>query len=482
MRISKSFLKTSAIYTIAGALPMASAVVLLPFYIKHLPTSVYGALVLYLAVSAAVQVVVMYSFDSSLYIHYHDFKNDKAKLSAFVSSAFIFMLGIGCVVTLVSLPLGDWLFRIIFKDPKISFYPFGIMAVAVGIFQGIFKVYSNLTQSRERPELFFWSNLLLFSLIAVFTIVGLLLFPNTLNGPMGGRVAAGLIATGWVLFRVFREFGVHFDFALLKSTFGYNRYTFIYQLLLWVVNYIDRFILAFYQSLAISGVYDFAVKCLVITELILNGLHSSFYPKVVGAVMAQEKKESTIEINRYYHGLTIVIIVLVCFSILLLPPLVGLLNDTKGYHEAAQYFPYLAVLYLIRPMRLYFGFPYGILKYTKPLPVIYVVISVVKIGAILLTAAYYGIYGVVLSTLASLVIETILLKVIIREKFTFKYSFAKMVGVPAVIAVLVLILEPLVPQTYNLQLHLGYVVVVAGLLVWVYRNELKTLDFKKMLR
>ena len=167
---------------------MASAIILLPFYIGYLPTSVYGALSLYLAFSLFVQILVTYSFDSSLYIHYHEYKVDSAKLASFVSSAFIFMLMISAGLGLMLVALGDFMFELIFDDPRISFFPFGLMSIATGIFQGLFKVYSNLLQSRERPVLFLRSNLLLFSLIAGFTIAGLYIFPGTLTGPIGGRL------------------------------------------------------------------------------------------------------------------------------------------------------------------------------------------------------------------------------------------------------------------------------------------------------
>ena len=78
---------------------MASALILLPFYIQYLSTEVYGALQIYLAFSLLVQILVTFSFDTSVYIHYHEFKNDPKKLSVFISSAFVFMLLIGAVIS-----------------------------------------------------------------------------------------------------------------------------------------------------------------------------------------------------------------------------------------------------------------------------------------------------------------------------------------------------------------------------------------------
>ncbi len=148
---------------------MASALILLPFYIHHLSTEVYGALAIYLSFSLLVQILVTYSFDTSIYIHYHEFKADPKKLSTFVSSAFIFMLIIGAGIAIFFTGLGDLIFRLVLPERNISFYPYGLASVGAGAFQALFKVHSSLLQSREKPETFFWSNVLSFTMIASFT-------------------------------------------------------------------------------------------------------------------------------------------------------------------------------------------------------------------------------------------------------------------------------------------------------------------------
>lgn len=458
---------------------MASAILLLPFYVQYLPTSVYGALSLYLAFSLFVQIVVAYSFDSSTYIHYHEFKHDFKKLSSFLSSAFVFMLLIAACVGLGLILLGDLMFDLIFDDPKISFFPFGLMAVGTGIFQALFKVYSNILQSRERPLLFLRSNLLLFALIAALTISGLHFFPGTLIGPIGGRLLAGLVVAVWSLYRIFNEFGVHFNFPLLRSTFGYSHYTFIHQIEQWVINYFDRFLIL---SLSISavGIYDFAIKCLIVIEFITASLHNSFYPKVVSTITAQASKSSTPELNRYYYGLTAIIMISVSVAIFSLPFLIYFLESKQGYLEAVQYFPYIAIIYLVKSVRFYFAVPYGILKYTKPLPIISFIISVLKIVLMGVLIRQFEIYGVVAATLITSIIEIFILRRGLKERFNFQYNSFKLLIAPALLVMAVLLLEPWLGN-FTWQLHLFYLLMTAGFLLWVYRNELKLLNFSKIL-
>lgn len=464
------------IYTLAGTLPMASALILLPFYIHHLSTEVYGALTVYMAFTLFIQIAAAFSFDSSVYIHYHEFKNDKRKLSVFISSAFVFMILIGLGVSVVLALTGDLIFETVLQQENVSFYPYGLASVGSGVLQALFKVHSSLLQSREKPETFFWSNVLSFGLIASFTLIGLELFPNSLMGPIVGRFAAAVITAAWVLFRIFKEFGFHYDFGWLRTSFSFNTYTYIYQLLQWTINHFDRILMLLMLSLSEVGIYAFAIQCLIALELLMNSLHSSFYPQVVSNIMGQKEKHSTPEVNRYYHGLTAVIMLCACIGIFTLPWIIETFVYKKAYQQTIPYLPYLAAIYFFRTMRLYFTAPYGILKYTKPLPVIYFIVAAVKIVLMLLLMPSMKIYGVIVASLVSAVLELLMLRFAIGDKFTFQYNFFKVVGLPMLLFAAIITLEPLLADTAPYLLHLFYLLFTATLLWWAYRNEIQLLN------
>jgi O-antigen/teichoic acid export membrane protein len=455
---------------------MASAIILLPFYLHHLSTEVYGAFQLYLAFSLLIQILVTFSFDSSIYIHFHEFKSDQEKLSTFISSAFIFMLLIGLGVMAAFMGFGDLIFSFVLPHQNISFYPYGVASVGAGVFQALFKVHSSLLQSREKPEIFFWSNVLSFSMIASFTIIGLQLFPNSLMGPIVGRFVASLVAGAWASVRIFREFGLRYDFTWLKSSFSFNAYTFIYQILQWIINYFDRIVMLAVLTLADIGVYAFATQCLIILELIMNSLHSTFYPKVVSSIMAQNHKHSSPEVTRYYHGLTGVMMLGICGAILFLPWVIETFVHRDSYRETVPYLPYLAGIYFFRTMRLFFTSPYSILKYTKPLPVIYMVVAGLKIALMLVLMSYLGIYGVIIASLISALLEIVLLYGNIKTKFVFQFNVFKIIGAPLILFFLIMLLEPTLGKGNPYGVHLFYLLSCAGLLWWAYRNEIRLIN------
>jgi O-antigen/teichoic acid export membrane protein len=289
------------------------------------------------------------------------------------------------IATALALSLtGSLIFKLVFTERDISFYPYGLASVGSGVFQALFRVHSTLLQSREKPETFFWSNVLSFSLVAICIIIGFQLYPNSLAGPIIGRLVASIIPAVWALSRIFREFGFHWDFGWLTSSLGFNTYNFIYQLQQWVINQFDRVLMIFFLTLSEVGVYDFALKCLVPVELLMNSLHSSFYPKVVSAVMEQTKKGSTPAINRYYHGLTAVVMLLICGSILTLPWAINLFVKRAIIMKRSVTYLTSVSYTFFETQGSFFTVPYGILKYTKPLPVIYMIVSGLKIALIFL--------------------------------------------------------------------------------------------------
>jgi O-antigen/teichoic acid export membrane protein len=480
--ISKTFIKSSIIYTVAGTLPMASAVILLPFYIHYLSTEAFGAFSILLALSLLVQIIATFSFDTSVYVHFHEYKNDPKKLSAFISSAFLFIAVAGAGIAVVLILTGDLIAGLVSGHGTLSFYPYGLISVFTGIFQAFFKVYNSLLQTQQKPTLFFRSNLLSFSLIAGGTVAGLYLEPNSLIGPMGARLISAVVCGGWSFFRVAREFGIRLDYALLRSSFSFNFYSFIYQLQQWLMNYFDRILLSFFLPLSDVGVYGFLTSCLVVIEFILNGLYNSFSPKIVGMVIDQKEKGSTTELNRYYNGLTAVSMMLVSGSILTFPLLIEAFVTKPSYQQAIVFIPYAILIYLFKPMRLYLSIPYGILKYTKSLPVIYMVVAALKIMLLALVISHFNIYGVIFTSLLTFWLEMLLLYNNGKKRFKFTFNTYKLLLAPVVLMAIILVAEPVAGIHFPLYTHFVYVAVCLIMLTWIFRNEVRQVIPWKMLK
>lgn len=465
---------------------MASAIILLPFYIKYLPTESYGAFAICLSFSALIQILTTYSFDSALYIYFHELKNDRVKLSQVVSSSFNFMVLLGLALVVISFVLGNLVFSLFASKSSLSFFPYGFVSVGIGISQALFKVHGNLLQTREKPTPFLWSNLVVFTIIAATTIVGLTLFPNSLVGPLTGRLLAFGLAACWALLRIYREFGFHLSSPWIYTSAGFNAYTFVYQLQQWVINYFDRFIILFFMpttALASVGIYDFAVKCLVPIELLLNGLNASIFPKVIQLIGKQsEVKTSSPEINRYFYGQISVIMLISTAAVLILPLGMSFFQLKGGYLSALQYIPYLAPLFILRSIRLYFVLPLNTLKRSRQLTQTSFLVSVVKILAMYFLISQFGLMGIMGAAGIAYGIELVLLWLTLKPYYVIKANAFKLLIAPITLMTVSLVGEIITPQSLSDWLHASLFLISVAFLMIAYRNELpllKTIKLKK---
>lgn len=422
---------------------MGSALVLLPFYVQYLSGEKYGALAIVYATSMLVQLITGFSFDSSLYVHYHEWKSEPARLRALVRTAFMVVICLGGVLVLLSAAAGPYLMQAFLPQSSISFYPYGLMAVATGALQAVFKLHTTFLQIREKAETYFWSNTLFFTITTVGTVVGLYLFPDSLTGPVGARLAGALLLAGWSLARIMREFGVPDFQSLAVLPWGYNLNTFWYQVANWMVNYLDRFlILAFLPASGMGsvGVYEFAIKCMIPLELLLNGLGASLSPRVVRLLSEQTgSKGSTPEVNRYFYGLLVVMMMAIGIMLAVLPPAFNLLVHKEGYYQALDYVPFIAVLFLFRSWRLFFVIPLSALKRTGRLAIVTLLVAAVKAAGIAVLLPAYNLFGVIVAALMAGAAELLLLWALLRPYFKLQFNAVKLLVAPLVFGVAVVL-------------------------------------------
>jgi O-antigen/teichoic acid export membrane protein len=260
---------------------------------------------------------------------------------------------------------------------------------------------------------------------------------------VGARLAGALLLAGWSLARIMREFGVPDFQSLAVLPWGYNLNTFWYQVANWMVNYLDRFlILAFLPASGMGsvGVYEFAIKCMIPLELLLNGLGASLSPRVVRLLSEQTgSKGSTPEVNRYFYGLLVVMMMAIGIMLAVLPPAFNLLVHKEGYYQALDYVPFIAVLFLFRSWRLFFVIPLSALKRTGRLAIVTLLVAAVKAAGIAVLLPAYNLYGVIVAALMAGAAELLLLWALLRPYFKLQFNAVKLLVAPLVFGVAVVL-------------------------------------------
>jgi len=94
----------------------------------------------------------------------------------------------------------------------------------------------------------------------------------------------------------------------------------------------------------------------------------------------------------------------------------------------------------------------------------------------------FGIYGAIAATLIAAGGEVVLLWLWMKSTFLYFFNPLKLIVGPLLVMATVLACEPWLRIAPVWPLHIGYVVLTALLLLWLYRKEIILLDIRKLLR
>jgi len=474
--ISKNFFKSSLIYSVIGALPVASGIILIPFFIKFLSPTDFGVNALYLTIVYFVQVISTYGLDSYIGISYFDYKNDRQKLKEHVGTILVSLIVIGTFIIAIMSVCGNQIFSLIFHDNFISFYPFGLMSVATGVFNGFLKTYSGLLINQQRPVRFFWVNIVNFSLVIGVSILFLNLYPKTLFGPMWGRLFPAAFSFFVVSYYMISEFGIGFKKEFIKGIVSFCTPMVVYAIFVWIISYIDRFIIEhFMVDPKYVGIFDVAVKLTMLIDFLQIGLANTIHPKVYNTWKDHNLKKSTPEVNRYYNGFTAITILIIPVFLIVVPLMVPLIVHKEIYYQC---FPYLALLCLgfaTRPMYYMLLAPIFYFKKTKVLPKIFFFAAIFQIALSFFLVKQFGLIGAVWANFLIKPIQIIIVYFESRKIFHFKFNFVKQLYFPLFYIILVIVCEQVI-RIFNVNQYIIYTgesLIIFTIAYYLYRNEIK---------
>lgn len=480
--ISKGFVKSSLIYTVVGSLPLIAGVILLPFYANLLSITDFGILALYISFTFLVQTLVNWGLDTFIGIHYFDYKDNPAQLKAYLGTVAVALLVFGAVAVLVMAILGKLLFENLFSDGSMVFYPFGFMSVLTAVFNSFFKTYSNLLITRQKPEEFFWIHILNFILTLAISIIGLYMFPNSLIGPMYGRLLSALLMFFVTFLLYYREFGLAYHSEHFREMIRFSSPLMIYYTVLWVASYIDRYIINFYLDPKDVGVFDLAIKCTLVLDFLQTGLASAINPKIFTIWKDNKLTESTPEVNRYYSGFTAVFLFCIPAFTVIIPLIVPLVVKNHDFFACFVFIALLGAGYATRGLYNMFFAPLLFQKKTTVLPRVFFFATVIQVVITILLVRNIGMVGAVWAAFLAKPIQLFFIWLESRKIFDFRFNVMKMVVLPLIYIALVLFAQIVLTDLNYQWVNVAEMIVIYILLYFTYRKELRFMYEKLMVK
>lgn len=473
--ISRKFIHSSLIYSFVGGLSLVSGVILIPLFTIYLSPEDFGINAIYFSIIALFQILLAYNLEMYVGVRYIDYKDDKIALSKHVSNVFFLLILFGLVTILLLLLLGPRAFNFVFGQ-SLHLYPWGLLTILTGYFNGMLKSYSNLLIFQQRPKAFLWINLSNFILIIAVSMGLIYAFPFTLIGPIYGRMIPAGISCLLVIFLVHHQYGLTFHKEFFVKILKYTTPLVILSLLNWLIFNIDRFlILRFLDDPSLVGIFDIALKLALVLELLCAGISSSINPKVFSLLKDKNLKESTPEIMRYYNGFLAVMLLIIPVLVFISPILINLFIKKPLYHEATVYLLVLCLSFIPRVHLYMYVSPLYFFNKTRILPKVYLLATMIQLPITVIFIHFFGLWGAAWAAFINKPILTLIMYLYSRSTFSFKLNAVKQIYLPLIYTGIMLCIDLVTPVPLKTQAY-GIAIVISFFLVYyVYRREIKML-------
>ncbi|MEI8007177.1 MAG: oligosaccharide flippase family protein [Bacteroidota bacterium] len=476
--ISGKFFKSSLVYTVIGALPYTTGVILIPFFTNYLTHEQFGVNAIYFTFLYIIQLIASAGLDTYIGINYFQFKDDRKNLSEFIGTVLIVLITLGTAVFFIMMAGGSILFRLIFRgDVLLQFFPFGMITVITAIMNGIFKTYSNLLVNQQRSTVFFWLNISNFVIILAASLGILYLYPKTLNGPILGRLIPAVISCLFSVILMTKEFGFKFNRKHLDGMLAFCGPMIVYGLMIWIVNYIDRYIIKYFMvDPTYVGIFDLAVKLTMGIGLLHIGLVNTIQPKVFGIWKDKNLHGSTPEVNRYYNGFTAITLLVLPLVTIICPLVIPIVVKDPLYYQAFAFIGILCLGYATSPAFYLFLAPLFYFKKTKVLPKVFFYSAVIQVIMSSFMIWKFGLMGAVIANFLIKPVQAFFLYTESRKIFDFKLNTWKLIYSPLIIIVTGLILYVFSADKTGVKPAIIQLLITIVIVYFTYRKELlKTL-------
>ncbi len=471
--ISKGFLKSSIVYTLGGALPMLGGIILLPFYTNYLNAQQFLQVSFYILITALFQVLFTFSLDSYFGVKYTQLSGDEVKQKQFVGSTAMIILALGAFWLLVAAVSGHHVSKLVFKDEyNIEFWPYGFYSVLTGFFNAYFKTSTNALIYFKRPRIFLAFNVLNFVATLAISIGGLFLFPDSIIGPMYGRLLSGVLIF-FLAHMTFSRYGTFsFEKGFLPEIKKFCIPYLFFNLSAWTLLYGDRFILQSFMDEVDLNTYDLVLKCFFGIEFLQNSLSAVIFPKLYEIWNKNGEMATTKESNRYFNVFTAVNVIQLIIFCIVLPLLYKLVITQKSFYEASAFIGMISARYGLQTI---VNFYLATILFTKNIQIllkIFLITAVFQVVATYFGYIWFKLDGVLYAAIAAKVMQVILSMIFTRGIFKFEYNYFKIVLIPFIF-VLVNALQFHFFPGYDVRFYLAQLAIFSVIFYFIFRNEIK---------
>ncbi len=397
----RALVRGSLLYTLGNFLPRIGTFLLLPVYTAAMGPDEFGVLSLMLSLAALLAIVYRLGLDGAL-LRFHFDVSPARRPSLYRTATAVTVvasLGLSAVFAALLAPFFDRIF------PGVSFWPYGVLALAFTATTALQYVPSDLFRAIERPGRFVAFALAVFAV----AVAGVLVFVLALDmGAAGGLLAnlasGGVVvaATGYVVVRMRRG---RVEPELAQETLRFGLPLVPHGLAGWVLNLSDRWLIGLLIGVpavaaqSAIGVYSFGYVFGQSVALVAMSFNAAWVP----VWYARGDGEDGPALLREMTTLVMAALAILAVGVSVVAPELTRLLATRRWGEqaevAATVIPIVAAASLVYGLYFMLVATVFLRRRTAGLPILTLIAGAANVAANILLIPAIGVMGAAWSTL-----------------------------------------------------------------------------------
>jgi len=416
-------LKNSIINLGAATFTKIIAILLIPIYTRILTTDEYGQMELILILGNFFIVVYPSNLQAALGRMYFDFANQNRKLKVFISTIIMFVAISSIIQLVLYLFIGYFFFG---NDNflNLDFFPFVGLIILASSLRVFLPIVLKLLQNRGDSIVSSWFSVL-------YAIIGMLLnilFIVVLKMGIIGFIYAFSITSVIVFIATFfylkNDIIFKIDKEIAKEAIAYSFPLLLSNVILFIYQYIDRFILAITNSISDVGIYALATKIALLLSLLHVALNRVLNPYLYSNL--NKKKIDKNRIAKVFNYNILLFITIGFLLALFSKEFVYLLAPSK-YSNASFIAPILILGYVFQAfyfnsVRLLFFY-----KKTKIISISSIIVGIINLILAFIFIPKYGSIAAALIFFSTIIIHSIIIHYYSKRIININFQYNKLI-------------------------------------------------------
>ena len=416
-------IKNTTIYLGVSVFQSLMSFLLLPVFTFFLTKTEFGLASVINSVAGLLGLLFVFGTQSVISRLYFEYKDDPEKLKRFLGTIFISKIFWNIVIASILILGRSFIFPYIAKD--VDFNPYLLIAIGIAFFNTIFIIYQTLQQTKQEGLKYAISQCSYLLLNNGITVLLLLVFKMKAEGIVLGTLAADIIMTLVVLFKLRKQISFCIDKTILRLAFTFSWPIFFHGLFSWSLSSVNKLLLNSLISTEIVAVYSVGFVIAGIMSMVTIALNRSYTPWFFQQ-MKKEKKDYT-EVVKFAEFIILVYSVIALGLSLFSSDIVSILVN-RSYGEAWKVIPLLSFAYVFNGVYFFFV---NIFNYKKQavkfVPLLSLFSAIINISLNFVLIPKLGMFGSALATLISMIFLSLTTYFGSRKFLNIGFGYIKMI-------------------------------------------------------